>query len=160
MAKGGPEERVRERSLAKLRSLLELRKGELAFIRLSPATMRNLLESPDSPFRGAGPDQHVALVGTVPREWMEARLTEMVKTEGTVAGSVDSSDGSFEWTEAGFVVSGRTDHMGDSVRFNIQAKDGEKGLEALTRQPLGAMMLLKRAGLESGGVLMVVGEDR
>ena len=146
--------------MAKLRSLLELRKGELAFIRLSPETMRDLLEDPESPLRGSTPDQNVDFVGTVSREWMEARLTEMVKTEGAVDGSVDSSDGSFEWAEGGFVVSGSTDHLEGRARFNLHAKEGGMELESLTRQPLGSMMLLKRAGLESGGVLVIVGDDR
>lgn len=160
VAKTVPNERSKERSLAKLHSLLELRKGELAFIRLSPATMRSLPENPDSPLRGTAPDQDVAFVGTVSREWMEVQLTEMVETEGTVDGSVDPSDGSFEWAEAGFVVSGSTAHLEGSARFNIHAKEGGMELESLVRQPLGSMMLFKRAGLDSGGVLVVVGDDR
>lgn len=151
------ERSAKSAASAKLRSLLELRKGELGFVRLSPATMRSLLEKPDPIFRDVASEQGISVVGSVPREWMEGSLKEMVEREGSVEGVVDSSDDSFDWRLSGFEFSGSTIHLDDAVRFNIVVKNGGSGLQTLSRQRPGSMILFKMAGPQPEGVLMVVG---
>jgi hypothetical protein len=149
-----------ERAPAKLRSLLDLRKGELAFIRIPSAAMRGLLGQEGSPFKELEPSLDISLVGSAPREWMESRLRKMVEAEGTVDGLVDASDDSFAWDASGFEFSGSTIHFENCARFRLVVKAGEDSLEAITRQPHGAMVLFKMAGENPEGMLLVVGADR
>lgn len=90
---------------------------------------------------------------------MEGYLKEMVEREGSVEGGVDSSDDSFDWRSSRFEFSGSTIHLDDTVRLNIVIRNGGSGLDTLSRQRPGSMMLFKMAGSEPEGVLMVVGGE-
>jgi hypothetical protein len=157
----GPERSERSMqgdALAKLRSLLELRKGEIAFVRSSSATMRSLLENPDSPFKDAASEQGITMVGSVSREWIEGPLKERVEREGGVEGVVDSSDDSFGWQSSEFKISGEAIHLEDTVRFNIVAKQGATEVHSISKHPNGSTMLLKLAGPAPEGMVIVVGK--
>lgn len=147
---------------AKLRSLLEIRKGEIAFIRVSPATMERLQNDPEAASHGYSPDdagQGISMVGRMDRDWIAGKLASMARDEGLIEGQSDTTDGSFEWASPVWKISGETIHLPDEARLHMRMKEGETETEMIARAPYGAALLIQAAGPGTDGLLLVIGGE-
>ena len=147
---------------AKLRSLLEIRKGEIAFIRVSPAMMSQLRSDPEAASHGYSPDdagQGISMIGRMDRDWIAGKLASMARDEGLIEGQSDTADDSFEWTSPVWKISGETTHFPDEARLRMRMKDGGTEMEMITRAPYGTALLIQSGGPEPDGLLLVIGRD-
>jgi len=142
---------------AKLRSLLEVREGEISCIHIPAHLMGGFPPGPEGDgLIGAttGPD----LVGIISRTAVLDGLKGLRSSGGAIEGSVDVDAGEFEWSGKRLQVSGTAMRASDSVMLTIEARDGESVLECLTSLPPGGIVFLRSSHPDPEGILLVVGQ--
>ena len=144
---------------SKLRSLLDVRKGEIAALSVPPEFMKSFLSTlpPDGEDGATAVDPNTPrIVGVFNRE-MSLQLLKPV--ESSVKGVVDASEGSFEWSMGKLKVSGDAFFLGseDATRLHVNVLKDGNGIECITRIPDGKCLLLSSGGENPEGILIVAG---
>lgn len=162
-AEGDPQDRPRRvhdagaAAEAKLRSLLEVREGEISCIRIPAHLMAGF---PPGPLgdglvgRPTGPD----VVGILSRDAVLEGLKNLRSGGGTIDGSVDADAGEFDWSGGRLQVTGTATTAADSVQLKIEAREGGSTLECQTRLPPGGIVFLRSSHPDPEGILLVVGQ--
>lgn len=148
--------RVRD-TRSKLRSLFDVRKGEIAALSIPPEIMKSLLSSmpPDGPDGAANVDRNAPrMVGTFNRE---SSLQLLQPVERSIKGVVDTSEGAFEMNVGKLKVSGSAFGDEGTTRLHATVLAGTNGIECITRIPDGSCLLLSSGGENPEGVLIVAG---
>lgn len=144
-------------SRSKLRSLFDLRKGEVAALSIPAETMKQLLLviPPDGPEKtgDANPDTP-GMAGVFGREML---LPSLQSAERPIRGVVNH-ESDFELKAGDISLSGSgielPDHTG---RLLLRLTAGSNSIECLTRVPAGHCVLLSSGGENPEGVLIVTG---
>jgi hypothetical protein len=138
---------------SKLRSLFDVRKGEISALSIPPDAMARLLTQipqPTDDSGGAVPQ----LVGVFDRELM---ITSLGSAENSIRGTVDTTEGTFEMKAGKLNVSGSAFIIEDTTRLQVMLSDGANGFECLSRVPDGRCLLFSSGGEHPEGVLIVPG---
>ena len=143
----------------KLRSLLNVRKGEVAALSVPPEFMKQFLASlpPDGADGAATVDPNVPrMVGTFNRE---SSLQLLKPVESSVKGVVDAAEGNFEWNLGKLKVTGDAFFLGSegATRLHVNVLKDGNGIECITRIPDGSCLLLSSGGENPEGILIVTG---
>lgn len=142
---------------AKLRSLLEVRPGEVAMIRLSEVQLERLLDGDELVAPGAFPDEPSsgpAVIGIFERTRILRRL------EGSadgIEGEMDVSGEAFEWRGHAMKLSGTMELGEMNAVLELNLAEGDNALEFKGRMVPGSVLLLRSGEAGSEGILIVVG---
>lgn len=144
---------------AKLRSLLTVRQGELAIVRL-PAEMATeglgvSLLGPAA--EASGPTiLNVADVERFSRE-LEARVSQ----DDPIDGAVQTADGSFEWRSSNFEIKGQSlPNSDEETTLVLNLRFGDRELVTTFTANVGSMFVVHPGGGTEDAVLMVVGGEK
>lgn len=142
---------------AKLRSLLEVREGEISCIRVPAHLMAGFTTGEKGEGligRATSPD----LVGVVSRAAVLEGFKGIRAGGGPIEGSVDADAAEFEWTGDRLEVSGKAMTARDSIILTIEAREGDNALECITNLPPGGIVFLRSGDPDPEGILLVVGQ--
>jgi hypothetical protein len=162
-AGGDPRDRPRRNldagaaAEAKLRSLLEVREGEISCIHIPASLMAAFSPGPQGDGLVGAPTAP-DLVGIISRAAVLEGFKGLRSSGETIEGNVDADAGEFVWSGKRLQVSGTAINRTDSVRLKLEARDGETVLECLTRVPPGGIVFLRSSDPDSDGILLVVGQ--
>ncbi len=148
-----------EAAEAKLNSLLAVREGEMAFIRVPAALMHRLGGGVgETALKGALElgDQAPGLVGILNRSAVLASLTGHAQA---IEGTMDTSGDEFEWRGARMQVRGTALSGEKSQELKISVTEGQSTLECQTFVPPGAVIFLRTGNPDPEGVLIVIGKN-
>lgn len=155
----GRERRSAASAEAKLKSLLAVREGEVAFIRVPAALMPRLTGAPEGgphEEETAPGDRVPGLMGILNREMVRLALTGRAEE---IEGGLDASGGSFEWLGPGLEISGTSSRDGDFMKVDLTATEGRGKMTMKSSVPPGSVMVLRSTGPDPEGVLIVIGGD-
>lgn len=142
---------------AKLRSLLEVREGEISCIRIPAHLMAGFTTGEKGTGlvgRATSPD----LVGIISRSAVLDGFKGVRADGGAIEGSVDADAGEFKWTGDRLHVSGTAMNATDSIVLRIEAREGDNALECITSLPPGGIVFLRSGDPDPEGILLVVGQ--
>lgn len=142
---------------AKLRSLLEVREGEISCIRIPAHLMAGFPSGPGGDGlvgNTSGPD----LVGIISRAAVMDGLKNLRRGGGAIDGSVDADAGEFEWSGNRLQVKGTATNATGSVVLRIEAREGDSTLECHTSLPPGGIVFLRSGHPDPEGILLVAGQ--
>lgn len=142
---------------AKLRSLLEVREGEISCIRIPAHLMAGFTTGEKGTGlvgRATSPD----LVGIISRRAVLDGFKGVRADGGRIEGSVDADAGEFKWTGDRLQVSGTAMNATDSIVLRIEAREGDSALECITSLPPGGIVFLRSGDPDPEGILLVVGQ--
>lgn len=142
---------------AKLNSLLEVREGEIACIRIPAHLMAGFTTGEKDAGlvgRATSPD----LVGIIPRIAVLDGFRDVRADGGPIEGSVDADAGEFEWTGNRLHVSGTATNASDSIVLRIEVREGDGALECMTDLPPGGIVFIRSSHPDPEGILLVVGQ--
>jgi hypothetical protein len=140
---------------SKLRSLFDVRKGEIAALSVPSGIMKQLLipqplEAPDraNDVVHAGPD----MVGVFSRETL---LSALQPAEDSIRGVVDTSEDAFELKVSSMTISGSAFGIDRETRLQMRAASGTNSIDCLTRVSEGTCVLFSSGGENPEGVVIV-----
>ncbi|MEK7953005.1 hypothetical protein [Luteolibacter soli] len=142
---------------SKLRSLFDVRKGEIAAVSVSPEIMKQLLiqQAPDATAEANGADQAgPKMVGILNRNYL---LSLLEPAETSVRGAVDTSEDAFDLKVGSMTISGDSFGVPEGTRLHIRVVSGANSIECITRVSEGACVLLSSGGENPEGVVIVTG---
>lgn len=142
---------------AKLRSLLEVREGEISCIRIPAHLMAGFTTGEKGTGlvgRATSPD----LVGIISRSAVLDGFKGVRADGGPLEGSVDADAGEFKWTGDRLQVSGTAMNATDSIVLRIEAREGDSALECITNLPPGGIVFLRSGDPDPEGILLIVGQ--
>jgi hypothetical protein len=163
VAEGDPQDRPRRvhdagaAAEAKLRSLLEVREGEISCIRIPAHLMAGFPAGPLGDGlvgRPTGPD----VVGIISRDAVLEGLKNLRSGSGSIEGSVDADAGEFEWSGGRLQITGTAMNATGSIVLKIEAREGGSTLECQTSLPPGGIVFLRSSHPDPEGILLVVGQ--
>jgi hypothetical protein len=139
---------------SKLRSLFDVRKGEIAALSVPPEIMKQLQIPlpPDSPDDANydGP----RMLGVLNRK---LPLSLLQPAESSIKGVVDTSEDTFELNVGTMKISGSAFGAEGGTRLHMNVLAGANSIECVTRVPEGTCVLLSSGGENPEGVLIVTG---
>jgi hypothetical protein len=144
---------------AKLKSLLAVREGEMAFIRVPAGLMPQLTAG-----RGDGApkatlehgDHAPGMVGVLSRSKVLERLTDAA---GSIDGKVDVSGDDFEWRGERMQVRGTARRQGETLLLELSVTEGENALASSANVPPGSVVFLRSKYPDPEGMLIVIGKS-
>lgn len=142
---------------AKLRSLLEVREGEISCIRIPARLMAGFPPGPQGDGlvgRPTGPD----VVGILSRDAVLEGLKNPRTGSGSIEGSVDADAGEFVWSGGRLQITGTAMNATGSIVLKIEAREGGSTLECQTSLPPGGILFLRSGHPDPEGILLVVGQ--
>lgn len=145
-----------------MRSLLEVRQGEVACIRIPAELMEsiigkeNVLASSLTPEVAARPGIH----GRVSREWAAGKLMEGAATGTPVQGKIQTpGQEDFEWSNSRWKIEGKTYAGTHDVTLQLAMHEGGGDTIFMTTVANGDVILLCSAMPDPEGLPVVVGKN-
>lgn len=146
------------KALAKLRSLLKVRQGELAVIRIPPGAM--IAESGDSLLGPATEAGGPTILNVDNIERFSKQLEARVNGSDSIEGVVKAADGSFEWHLSDLELKGRgLLNSEEETTLQLELRLGERELVTTFTGKTGSMFVVHPGGKEDA-LLLVLGGER
>ena len=158
-ARPSRDSRDRKNAEAKLRSLLEVRDGEMAFLRIPQAMMPDLAEK----VQDLVSDQPAvpALSKVKDRQRFVEELQTRMGPADTVEGAINAADGPFAWHNGEWQISGQAlPNSEREVTLQISIRVGEGELVSTISLQRGDMIVLHLKEPQPEALLIVIGEKK
>ena len=142
---------------SKLRSLFDVRKGEIAALTVPPEIMKQLLIPPIPGAQDGSDDANYdgpKMVGVLNRK---VPLSLLQPVEDSVRGVVDTSEDTFDLKVGSMTISGSAFGVDEGTRLQMKVGSGANSVECLIRISEATCVLLSSGGENPAGVLIVTG---